>query len=176
MAEYQQRINRLPSRKDLSKEKINQQIVALKDSLKLAEKEYEQIWEEIKLASPLWQNVVTSGGQPVSLATIQNELVPKNGLMLLYQIGKEGSYLFVIPPGEQKPEAISLQFTGKDTSILQVKAGSLKSTDLQKILADSSAGLLRYLKMNPDMLKSGQEALAATKLQALWNVLMPSSI
>lgn len=176
LAEYQQRINRLRSRKDLSNEEKTKQIAALQDSLRIADRDYQEVYEEIKNASPLWRNLITSSGQPVSLANIQRELVPPNGLMLLYQIGKEGSHLFVISPGEQKPEAISLQVTDKDTSILQVKGGPLKSTDLQKILADSSAGLLRYLKMNSDLLKSGQEKLATTKLQALWNVLIPSSI
>ncbi len=181
MAEYQQRLNLLPSRKDLSNEEKNQQITALKDSLKLTEKDYQQIWEEIKIASPLWQGVITSGGQPVSLATIQRALVPKNGLLLFYQIGNEGSYLFVIPPGDQKPEVLSLQFTDQNASILQVKTSPLTSIDLQKILVggnsdDSSAGLLEHLKTNPDILKVGQEKTATAKLQALWHALIPDSL
>ena len=176
MAEYQRRINLLPSGKDIAKEEKEKQITALKDSLQTAEKEYQQIWEEIKLASLLWQKVITSGGQPVALATIQQTLVPEKGLILFYQIGKEESHLFVIPPTGQETEIVSLQFANQDTSVLQVKKGSVKSTDLQKILADSSAGLLRYLKTNPDAAKSEQEESATAKLQALWHVLLPDSI
>jgi CHAT domain-containing protein/tetratricopeptide (TPR) repeat protein len=181
MAEYQQRRNVLASRKDLSVEEKNRQGAALKDSLELATKEYEQVWEEIKLASPLWQNLMTSGGQPVALATVQQKLIPEKSLMLLYQIGKGQSHLFVIPPGAQKPEAIPLQFTTEDTSILQVKAGPLTSTALKKILVGSDSvsatlGVFSYLKTSPNLLKAGQEKSATAKLQALRRVLVPDTL
>jgi len=181
MAEYQQRQNVLASRKDLSAEEKSQQSAALKDSLELATKEYEQVWEEIKLASPLWQNMMTSGGQPVALTAVQQSLIPEKSLMLLYQIGKEQSHLFVIPPGIQKPEVVPLQFTTEDTSILQVKVGPLTSADLKKILlgndsVSAALGVFSYLKTSPDLLKSGQEKSATARLQALRRVLVPDTL
>jgi len=134
LAKYRQRITLLRSRKDLSNEEKQRQIAVLEDSLRLADRDYQQVYEEVKNASPLWRDLITSSGQAVPLAEIQSRLISENGLMLLYQIGKEGSYLFVIPAAGQKPEVMSLQIPEDVAAALQVEAGPLKSTALQKIL------------------------------------------
>jgi tetratricopeptide (TPR) repeat protein/CHAT domain-containing protein len=175
MAEFQQRLNLIPSRKDLSKDDKNKQITVLKDSLRVAEKSYQQTLEEIKIASPAWQNVLASSEEQVALATIQQTVVPEKSLMLLYQIGRVQSHLFVIPPSGQETEVVSLQFTDQDTSVLQVKAGPLRSSDLKKILLgenESSNGLLQHLKIYPDSF----EKFSISKLHALRRVLVPDSI
>ena len=179
LAEYQQRMTRLRSRKDLSAEERNRQTAALQDSLRLADRDYQQVYEKIKQASPLWHDLITSGGQPVTMADVQNRLVPENGLMLLYQIGNEGSHLFVIPAAGQKPEAMPLQVPDNLAAVLQVEAGPLKSTALQKILVGSDTtkdvkGLLEYLRSRHA--DAAPEKSATAKLHALWQVLAPASL
>jgi hypothetical protein len=134
LAEYQQRINKTRSRKDLPEEEKQRQIAALQDSLRIADRDYQHIYEEIKNASPLWRNLITSSGQPVALTTIQSELIPKNGLMLLYQIGKEESHLFSIPPDGLQPEALPLQITDKTASILGVNK---RTAEINRLAKDS---------------------------------------
>lgn len=130
LAEYQQRFSLLRSRKDLSDRETARQLVKLQDSLKVPDRDYQQVYEEIKNASPLWRDLITSGGQPVSLASIQHELVSKSSLMLLYQVGNDSSYLFIVPPAGQQPEVMALQITVRHAPVLNVKAGPLKSSDL----------------------------------------------
>lgn len=181
LAEYQQRITFTRSRKNISDQEKKNQILALEDSLREADSEFQHVYEEIKNASPLWRDLITSGGQPVPLATIQRELVSENGFMLLYQIGEEESHLFVIPSVGQKPGVFPLRISEEDTSVLKVEPGLLTSKKLENILVgsnstESSTGLLVLLKMNPNLLQAGQEKILTTKLQALWRMLMPDVI
>jgi hypothetical protein len=76
LAEYQQRINLLRSRKDLQNEEKKQKIGELQIQLREAERDYGQIYAEIKVASALWQNLITASGKPIDLATIQQALIP----------------------------------------------------------------------------------------------------
>jgi len=176
-AEYQQRLTLLRSRKDLTPEEINKQIAELEGKLRAAYNDYQQIYEEIKNASPLWKELITKGGKPAALDTIQSQLVSQQSLMLIYQIGKEGSLLFVIPPTGQKPEVLHLQIREPVASILGVQAGPLKSTDLQKILAGQSVtratgGLIQQLSRG---IKIVQQK-ATPQLHALWQTLIPESL
>ncbi|MDZ7292988.1 MAG: CHAT domain-containing protein [candidate division KSB1 bacterium] len=176
MAEYQQRLTLLRSRKDLSDEQKKRENETLKDSLRAAEQDYQQVYEEIKYTSPLWHNLLTAAGQPVMLATIQEQLIPENGLMLIYQIGKQGSHLFVIPPASHKPEAITLQVSENLAAALGIEAGSLTSTALQKILLGqgkngSAGGLLRQLSS-----RNAETASFNSILKKLWQVLIPATL
>jgi len=174
MAEYRQRLNLLPSRKDFSDEQKDQENAALKDSLRLAEREYQQVYEEIKSASSLWREVITASGQPIDLVTAQNQLVPAKGLLLLYQIGAEESFVFVIPPAAEKAEALPLKISSKAAALLGVKAGPLKADELNKILVgqETNGGLLEQLKF-PEI---DQQKSVSAKLSALWQMLVPQSL
>lgn len=182
IAEYQQRTTLLRSRKDITVEEINRQIAELEGKLRTAYNDYQQVYEEIKNASPLWKALITSGGEPVSLDTIQRRLVAPQSLMLIYQIGKEGSFLFVIPPAGQKPEVVQLKVIDQVASILGVQSGSLKSADLQKIWAKhdttkSTIGLIQHL-IDTRGVRPLQEARLRTtpQLHALWQVLVPENL
>jgi CHAT domain-containing protein/Tfp pilus assembly protein PilF len=168
LAEYQQRITLMRSRKDLTDEERIKQINDLQERLGKAQRDYQQIYEEIKNASPLWRDLITSGGQPVSMATVQRDLVPRKGMLVLYQIGQEQSYVFVIPPVGQKPEVLPLKVTEEIAQALHIEAGPLKPSILQKILTGgsenlSSAGLQQLGKFPP-------------RAHALWRLLVPENL
>jgi tetratricopeptide (TPR) repeat protein len=182
LAEYQQRITLMRSRKDLSDEERLNQIAELEKELRVADEEYQQIYEEIKNASPLWRDMITSGGKPVDLRTIQRSLVPAQNLMLLYQIGTEASHLFIIPPWGKEPEVIPLQVPDKVAEKLGVSAGPLTSTVLQTLLtgqdaADTASRLLSYFSKSSRGLKFLESAdsysKATAQLFALWQILVP---
>jgi CHAT domain-containing protein/Tfp pilus assembly protein PilF len=181
LAEYQQRINLMRSRKDLQEDEKKHQIAELQTQLLQVERDYEQVYAEIKSASPLWQNLITASGKPVELAAIQRELIPQNSLMLYYQIGKEGSWLFVIPLSGQEVQVASLQVADSVAAILGVKTGPLTSAKLQSSLlahdsTNASGGLLKFLGTAPDCFKPAQAKSATQRLQALWQVLIPESL
>jgi len=183
IAEYQQRITLMRSRKDLSSGERLSNIEKLEKELRKACEDYQQVYEEIKNASPLWRDLITSGGEPVSLRSIRRNLVPAKGLMLLYQIGEEESHLFVIPL-RKKPEAIALKVTDEIAASLKVDAGSLTSRSLQQILygrysTTSVSGLIHSLSRSERGLKrEGYDRLRtpAAKLHALFKLLVPDGL
>ncbi len=182
IAEYQQRITLLRTRKDLTAEEINKQIAELERKLRTAYDDYQQAFEEIKSASPLWRELITSGGKPVSLNTIQSQLVMPRSLMLIYQVGKESSFLFVIPPTGQRPEVMQLQVGEQIAPILGIQAGQLKSTDLQNILTGqdpvkSTIGLIQQLNSARGARRLQEARIETTpQLHALWQVLAPQEL
>jgi hypothetical protein len=101
--------------------------------------------------------------------------------MLYHQIGKEGSWLFVIPSSGQEVQVASLQVADSVAAILGINAGPLSSTKLQRILlaidsTKASFGLLKFLGTAPDHLKPVQAKSALQRLHALWRVLIPESL
>jgi CHAT domain-containing protein len=132
-ATYQARVTSLGSRSDLSTAERDERVAVLEDSLELADADYRQVYQDIKSASPLWQDLLTSGGEPVGLAEMQSELVPDDGLLLIYEIGDNASHVFVIPPEGGELEVISLDVTSESLDAL-VPRGAIRA-------ADGSSGL-----------------------------------
>ena len=49
-----------------------------------------------------WRVVNIAGGQPAELRDMQRDLVPADGLLLIYEVGDNASHVFVVPPlGEE---------------------------------------------------------------------------
>ena len=191
LAEYGQRIRLMQGRADLSEAERAGRIAALEDSLTKAEADYRQVYEEIKSASFLWRDLITSGGRPIDLRTAQRHLMSAGRLMLLYQLGSEESYLFVIPPAGETPSVVRLEVAGKNGKSLGLQPGALKADSLRAVLVgrdstDAPDGLILYLNRRPGgkapgrarglVLSGGDPSDAATKLHALWQVLVPEVV
>ncbi|MCG8606839.1 CHAT domain-containing protein, partial [bacterium] len=183
LAEFGQRLNVTRSRKDLSLEEQLQMLNRLEDSLQVAEQDYQDVYKDIKEASPLLRHQITAGGEPIDLATVQKSLVPPKGLMFVYQIGKQASQLLIIPPSGDEPKWFQLEVSESEAHILQLFPGSLKSKDLHSVLLgkrlrDSEDGLLRVMSETPATITKStdrQEIGLSDKLYALWRVLVPGS-
>ena len=191
LAEYQQRITLTRSRKDLSDADRLTRITELEEGLRTAYREYQQVYEDIKNASPLWRDLITTGGKPVSLRTIQRQLIPMDGLMLIYQIGKVQSNIFVIPPKGQNPEAIPLIVNDRIAKQLKVDAGPLTSAVLQQILSarldttsrnrgGGTSSESEVTSLLPSRGLKRRKAAYATspeaRLHALWQLLVPNGL
>ncbi len=184
LAELQQRITLLRSRDDLPDAERLQRIATLGDSLRLADASYQQVYADIKNASPLWRDQVTSGGRPSSLSEIQRSVVPRDGLLLSYQIGTEGSVVFVIPPSGGRVQAMSLTIPTDAATTLGVNPGPLTAAVLQTVLAGdtttgSGGGLFYDLSTAARGSKVvGRRAPLApeARLYALWQVLLPKTV
>ncbi len=186
LAEFQQRITLLRSRTDLSEADRRDRIGVLEDSLRLADEEYRQVYADIKNASPLWRDEITSGGQPSSLRDIQRTVVPGDGLMLSYQIGPERSFVFVVAPRGRELEAVALEITEAAAAALDVESGPLTQSVLRTIIAgDSTGARADRAGLFQDLAASARGSKVAgrsrvqdpeTRLHALWQVLVPAAI
>ncbi|MBL0173597.1 MAG: CHAT domain-containing protein [Gemmatimonadaceae bacterium] len=180
LAEYQERVTRLAARTDILQDERNRQSAVATDSLRAAERDVRSVYDDIKNASALWRDLITSGGQPVPLATIQRGLVPQRSLLALYQIGEERSFLFLVP-AVGAPSVVNLQVTAADASTLGVRPGALTVAALEQALgapkAGGAAGIAAVLGQAPRGAVSAAAARSSVQqLHALRRILMPDSV
>ena len=123
-ASFQAKITSRRTRRRLSSTNPASDIEALLDSLALADEEYQRANLDILSAGTLWRDVVTQSGEPVTLSEIQSEVVPADGLLLIYEIGDSSSHVFVIPPTGRELEVVSLDVTSR-TLNEQIPAGEI---------------------------------------------------
>ncbi|MEE8446990.1 MAG: tetratricopeptide repeat protein, partial [Gemmatimonadota bacterium] len=140
LAEYQQRITLVRGREDLPPQDRLARIELLTDSLKTADEDFRQVYREIKNASPLWQDILTRGGRPVALSAVQSDVVGPDGVLLLYELGDEESYLFVIPPRGKDVEVVRLELGPELAERLGVKAGVLSQGLVSELLNEDTLG------------------------------------
>jgi len=161
---------------------------ALQDSLDAATRAYQQVYADIKNASPLWSRQLTAGGQTVSLREARQQLVPREGLMLVYHVDTDTAFVFVVPPEgtTAAPEALPLTLGEEDAAVLGVEAGPLTQVRLRQILApadtDGTAallgGVLDALCTRPadGTTAQAQHRDLTARLHALWHALVPADL
>jgi len=144
-----------------------------------AETELQALEDEIRNESPLWQTAARN--ESISLSRAQSRLVPVDGLLLLYEIGPEESFLFEIPEAGQRPQVHALEISSGAATVLKVEPGPLTRQKLEVSLLGPTGrnGILRRLgeppSRNPRTLADRQESLAAG-LHALWTTLVPTPV
>ena len=87
----------------------------------------------IEDVSPLWRGVLSAEGQVADLAAIQRAVVPRNGILLVYQVGSRESHVFAVPP-RGRVEAFPLMLEAGDARVLGVARASLTDSTLERIL------------------------------------------
>lgn len=131
---------------------------ALLEEEERSEEEVRRIEEEIRTESPLAR--MSFQPEPLSLSAVQSRLVPPGGLILMYEIGPERSFLFVIPESGQEAEALPLP---------------LRREKLEEALRE----VLHLLGQHPARSFGGIENRARTLvpgLHELWQALIPSEV
>ncbi|MDH5235980.1 MAG: CHAT domain-containing protein, partial [Gemmatimonadota bacterium] len=184
LAELQQRITLLRSRGDLPATERSARIGVLDDSLHTAEEAYQQVYADIKNASPLWRDEITSGGRPASLQEIQRSVVPADGMLVSYQIGERQSFVFVVPPRGGHPQAFPLTVSDSAAAVLGIGAGELTIGALRRVLGGDSTdaqaatgGLFQELSRSTRGSRVAgrrQPHDATAQLGALFRVLLPA--
>lgn len=180
LAEFQQRVTLVRARTDLPTEERMEQIAILEDSLRTADRLYRQVYQDIKTATPLWRDLLTSGGQPVALSTVQRQLVPSKGLLLLYQVGEEKSHLFVIRPGGQSISVYSLVISDDAADLLDIKPGPV-TTELLRSDSEDEEGTTTHSPWE-DLASRGTKVRARGSvhvedwLHAMWKILIPEDL
>lgn len=174
LAEYQQRITLLQARTDLTDTQRIDRIAALNDSLRAADFDYRAVYAEIKNASPLWRDL--GGDRPVDVATVQQNLVPDEGLMLLYQVGDEQSVLFVLPPEGGPVETRPLLIADSLAAVLDVPPGPLTGPALQAILGSPEEETSNGLALASRGVETPGALSSSERLHALWQILIPEAL
>lgn len=184
LAEHQRRLSLLSERADLSEDERRRQTAELERQIDESSREHQRVLNEIRNASPLWREVVTAGGEPVPIPALQRELTPAGGLLLLYQVGSERSFLFAVPPAPGEIRSWPLEISPEAARSLGVPAGRLTSDKLDEILSGSraaGASLVQILGTSRGSLVPETELpdageILTRRLHALWQVLVPEDL
>ncbi len=180
LAEVQQAITLARGQSQLVDEARVARIAALQDSLGAADREYRDVYNAIKNASPLWRDLITSGGQPIELATLQRRGVPEAGLLLMYQIGQRASHLFIVPPSPRgEARAIPLLLSEEEAEVLGGDEGPFTSAHLRLLLGGEVTGLVSELGVLPTRSRiSGRPGGTnlMDRLHLAWQVLLPEPV
>ncbi len=167
MSEYRQRITLMRGRTDLTPRERGEEISRLTSELDTAHREFDRIYAQIKNASPLWRDLITSGGEPVDLRQIQRQLVPREGLLLFYQLGEEAAHLFAVGPGRGQVDTFPLAVDEPSGRLLGLPPGALTSRSVRRVLG-VDAGLFFGPSGNIEPLQE--------QLHGLWKVLIPGAL
>ena len=160
LAEAQSRIAELHKQLDFTRSRSDTQqdrgvrIRSLEASLDAAYRDYESLDEEARNESPRWRSVKHS---TVRLTDIRS-LVPKDGFLLVYQIGDERSHLFLVPPAPDPPEVYPLEVPAEAAAFLGIPPGPLTTAGARKLVSFED---------------SSSPTGAAQRRHQMWRVLVP---
>ena len=144
-----------------------------------AEREVREVEDEIRSESLLWKR--SGRAEPISLSSAQSRLVPRDGLILLYEIGPHRSFVIVIPEWGQEATVQPLAIAARTAAELGIPSGPLTREKLDHVLLGTGdrAGLLQMLGENPARRPGGPESggkALAQGLHGLWKVLVPAPV
>ncbi|MCC6348514.1 MAG: CHAT domain-containing protein [Candidatus Eisenbacteria bacterium] len=144
----------------------------------------------IEDASPLWRDILGAGGGGASVAQLQHEVVPRDGMLLDYHVGEKASWVFVVP-SRGAARAYALKLDSDAAAVLGEAAGPLGSAALERIVggrpADAAGGedpgIVGLLGGTPvgGFLSLPLRSKAAPdsfelRLNALWRTLVPEAL
>jgi CHAT domain-containing protein/tetratricopeptide (TPR) repeat protein len=130
-------------------------ILSLEASLDSAYRDYEMIIEEAKNDNPRWRSL---DGRTVGLPEMRS-LVPEDGLLLIYQIGDDRSFLFLVPP-EGPPVAHTLEAPAETAALLGIPSGPLTAAAAGDLFAFGE----------------GKTQDPSQRLHAMWQILIPAGV
>jgi tetratricopeptide (TPR) repeat protein len=141
--------------------RLTDELAAARDKL------YEQ-YREGRTSSPVYQNLISSGGTLPRLSQVQRRLLPDAGLMLMYMVGDNETYLLVA--GDKGATVSRLKVAPDVAKALGIEPGPLTAAKLQSALIDDKHTGAVQLLADPSQVKA-----ATPKLAALWDLLAPIS-
>jgi len=104
--------------------------------------EFGRVTALIQEQSPVWRQVLSHEGRAASLAEVRRALVSKESILLEYHVGKDSSYLFVVPPEPEAATAYRLELDRATATRLQSRPGPLNAAILERVLSDGVGSAL----------------------------------
>ena len=181
-AEYQQRTTLARSNTSMTEQKRTANVERLQGLLREADLEVARVNAAIKNASPLWRDTLTSGGRTIGVRDIQRFVLADGGVMLMYQIGEDNSYVLVVP---QRGKAAAYELTVSDeaASVLDIESGALSEAALNDLIGgsadgESPAGIVSLLsgQSRSLSLRTGSGVQDTARLASVLQVLLPEEI
>lgn len=183
VAEWRQRLQFVASRTDQPRATRQRELRDLGRRLDVAGRKLRQTYEEARNASPAWRSAI--GVEPTAPAEWLGAVVPREGLMLLYEVGETESFLFVLPPPPEAVEVFPLVVALAEGSSLGIPAGPLRRAALERVLlgGPGAPGLVADLAAPPAQsavrgiggLSEGGRPFGG-RLHALQRVLVPPAV
>ncbi|HXU10572.1 MAG TPA: CHAT domain-containing tetratricopeptide repeat protein [Candidatus Binatia bacterium] len=183
VAESRQRLQYVASRTDQPAATRQRELRDLGRRLTEADRGLRQAYEEARNSSPAWRSATGVG--PAAPAEWLGSVVPRDGLILLYEIGESGSFLFALPAPPGTVQVFPLTMAQADAAVLGVSAGPLQRAALDRVLLGEAGapGLVADLAAPPGLSTrrgigglTGGDRSVGERLQALRNVLVPPSV
>jgi hypothetical protein len=181
LAELQARLAFVEQRSDLDEVEQSSQRTRLAEDLNAAARDVQQAASALRRASPLWHDLVTSGGRPAPLSEIRSELLLPDRALLFYVVGEPDSRVIVLS-GDGTSTHRELRIDADDATALGVPAGPLREGILEAILrGDADQGLAEALGGSRGLTRVlDREAAPPSglhrRLQALFRVLVPRDL
>jgi len=183
VAEWRQRLRFVASRSDQPRPARQRELRELSRRLDAANRKLRQTYEEARNASPAWRAAI--GVESAAPAEWLGAVVPRDGLVLLYEIGETDSFLFVLPPPPETVQVFPLVVTPAQGASLGIPAGPLRRAALERVLlgGPGAPGLLAALATAPSesalrgigVLSEGERSVAG-RLHGLQAVIVPPTV
>ena len=179
LAEAQSRAAYERARKDLTPEERWARVEPLDRQADAAARQLQLVADDFKNNSPLWRDEVTATGAPVTLDAASRTVVPPDGVLLAYRVGRKACTLFIVPAYPAKSRALRLEVSKADGATLGIPPGSLTAAAIELVLnGDPSVpgvSLLRRIAERPGAPTEDAPGTIA-ELHALRRVLVPEQV
>ena len=127
-----------------------------------------QFYRDQRSTSPVYRNLLASGGTSVRLSLLERQLRAHGGLLLAYLLGEKGGYVLSIGLG--KPRVTCLSIDAAAAKSLAIDAGPLTAKRLRAALVKANGtGVVQQLS------RSHKAAEVTERLSVLWKVLVPEA-
>jgi tetratricopeptide (TPR) repeat protein len=155
--------------------------------LATVEKNCDRIVGEIERTSERIRLLENAGGEARAAATPTRPTVPKGEALLVYHIGGESSFLFVVEGGSKTVRAYPLTVSGAASQKLGLSTGPLTRSSIAQLLSGYDAagkpaglGILRQLAIPaesgaPSAVARARDSLRE-RLHEFFGVLMPATV
>lgn len=194
LAQQQQQLRQsLVSARDADDDMLAQR----QQTLDQKEREYSKVWQAIRDASPLYNQLLAGRDSLCGLSRVQREVLPPDTLMLFYQLGSQNSSVWIIGRDPETVEVVPLRI-GHTLPALQFREATSQPTRgivgrlavdkglLRRGLAPISPGPVTrdiasrlvtwYLAATVPFTPSGTRGLAGTVATVKGEAISPSSL
>jgi tetratricopeptide (TPR) repeat protein len=165
IAELERQLAHLPPSDDTA---AGLQRTRLESDLADAREQLYDHYRQQRGSSRVYRALLTVDAASPRLSQIQRRLVGESGLLLVYFLGDEASYVLVITPDAAR--ATRLVADGPAAQTLGIPVGPITARRLRSVLVGDEASCVLRQLASPDL-----QANAVDKLAALWTLLVPQA-
>lgn len=145
----------------------------LDSSLADARQALVEAYREIRNASSTYRLAVQSDYKPADLGEVQSRLAKSRELLLSYTLGKERSFVLVAPPAPEPAQIHELIVSTAAAETLGIAQGPLTADRCRELLNRRGRAELAGAPRGLDLSGGQSPAVAADRLAALWDTLVP---